>query len=275
MITIATDLDRTLFPNGKQDYDNSMPVFKRIIEDHRITLIYVTGRNQQQIEEGIHKYDPPLPEYAVAEVGTKIHRFHEGAFHIDDGYRNFIERNTRNWDRENIQQLVEELPWLSIQEAHNQNEFKVSFYADNPQDLTDRIEEVEEKVKIVTPDAALTTSVDETRNIGLLDIMPFRANKMEGIEYLRRRLSIPKDQVIYCGDSGNDLVPLTAGYQAVLVGNATEEVRERMSELARVKKVDNKIYTAGGMDGYNGNFVSGIIEGLLHFGLITPEEITR
>lgn len=262
MITIATDLDRTLFPNGKQHYDNTMPKFKEIVEKYSVNLIYVTGRNRGQMLEGIGTYGPPLPRYAVGEVGTKVFTFSDGDFHIDTGYRDWIRDRTENWDRNRIEKELLDIGELRLQEDHNQNEFKISFYFDDPALADDLKRRGEARVQAITGDAALTVSIDETKDLGLIDVMPLRANKMEGIDYLLRTLNIPSEEVVYCGDSGNDLVPLTAGYMAVLVGNATETVREQVKELAKVNQVGDKIYFA------SGNYVSGIIEGLEHFELI-------
>lgn len=66
---LATDLDRTLFPNGSQPADDSMPRLADFIARHDITVVYVTGRNLEQIREGIAEFEPPLPVYAVAEGG--------------------------------------------------------------------------------------------------------------------------------------------------------------------------------------------------------------
>lgn len=269
MILIATDLDRTLFPNGKQEYDNSMPEFKKMVEENDITLIYVTGRNIDQIEEGITAYDPPLPAAAVAEVGTKVYTVIDGAFVLDEGYRDHIDRSTSGWDRQAIVKALDAIPGLRMQEEHNQNEFKISYYADEPPRMKEIERQLEEIVGESTPDAALTTSVDETVGVGLLDIMPRKANKMEGIEYLVRKMGVEKDRIIYCGDSGNDLVPLTAGYKAVVVANATDEVRRRVADTAEKNNVADKIYYARGNTRHNGNYVSGILEGLEHFKVLS------
>jgi hypothetical protein len=276
MITITTDLDRTLFPNGQQEYDDSMSVFKRLVEQYRFGLIYVTGRNIDQAYEGMQSYDPPPPSHLVAEVGTRVYVYEDGRFLLDDGYRNYILEHTRRWDRKEIQNTMEKVDWLRLQEEHNQNEFKVSFYADKPENLIEQEEYLDTLVNDITPDAALTISVDETKNLGLLDVMPVRANKMEGIEYLRRTLNIPEEEIIYCGDSGNDLVPLTAGYRAILVRNATDTVRERLENMAREKRVEDRIYNASGnIHGFNGNYVSGIIEGLCYFNIIPAQDLSR
>ena len=70
---IATDLDRTLLPNGKQPYDGSMGLFKEIVQDKEIVLTYVTGRNLSLVRKAIKKFDAPLPNYIIAQVGTKIY----------------------------------------------------------------------------------------------------------------------------------------------------------------------------------------------------------
>lgn len=268
MLTIATDLDRTLFPNGKQEYDGSMPLFKQILQEKELQLIFVTGRNLNQIQEGIQKHDPPMPSYAIAEVGTKIYACEGENFTEEKGYVDFIKENTRGWDVKAFEAALKAISELRLQEDFNQNEFKLSYYIDQPEKSKTVVENSTQIIQKTCPDSSITYSVDETKGLGLMDILPTRANKMEGIEYLRRKLGIEKDSIIYCGDSGNDITPLTFGYKAILVRNAIDEVRREVQSIAADKGISNQIYLAQGAQKLNGNYVSGIIEGLKHFGVI-------
>ncbi|MFO7870012.1 MAG: HAD-IIB family hydrolase [Kiritimatiellia bacterium] len=273
MTVIATDLDRTLFPNGKQEYDNSMRLFGEIVRKREIPLIYVTGRNRDQILEGMEKYDPPLPLYAVAEVGTKIYDLDGREFTEDKGYIRLIEESTRNWDVEAFKNALASLADLRLQEARNQNEFKLSYYLDHPEKGSDTVEAVKKAIGEICPDFRVIYSVDETRGRGLLDVLPRAASKLEALEYLRGSMKVQKEEIIYCGDSGNDLLPLTAGYRAIVVRNAIPEVKTAVKEAMRSNGMEHLLRVAEGMGELNGYYVSGIIEGLVRFGEI-PEDFT-
>lgn len=266
MIIIATDLDRTLFPNGDQEYDGSMDRFTELVDKSDFHLVYVTGRNERQILEGMERYSAPAPEYAVAEVGTKVYLFSDGSLDEDPGYIDYIESKTGVWD---IEKFKDSLRWteeIRLQEEEHQNRFKLSYYVD-PGQSEKAVEEVHSRLQALSADFNLIYSVDETKNLGLLDVLPTHANKLEGLEYVRQKLGADKEDVVFCGDSGNDIIPLTSGYKAVLVRNAVEEVREQVEEEAKRQGIRDRIYFARGTDDLNGYYVSGVIEGLEHFGI--------
>jgi hypothetical protein len=275
MDIIATDLDRTLFPNGKQPYDDTMPLFRKVIEERGFPLIYVTGRNTNQIQEGIEKYNPPLARYAIAEVGTRVYKvLDDGTMSEDDDYIAFIREHTPNWDIEAFRDVLAEVPSLRMQEAFNQNQFKLSYYVDDLGRAQEAIEAVKERIRNICEHTNIIYSVDETIGQGLLDILPTRANKMEGLEYVRDKLGASRDDVIFCGDSGNDMQPLTFGYRAILVRNAIDEVRAEVAQVAEEKGFPDKVYFPKGTEKLNGHYVSGILEGLLHFGVITEDDLS-
>ena len=68
-------------------------------------------------------------------------------------------------------------------------------------------------------------SVDEQHGLGLVDVLPQKASKLHAIRYLMDQKGYLKSRVVFCGDSGNDLIVLTSDIQAVLVKNASEVVR--------------------------------------------------
>lgn len=273
MDIIATDLDRTLLPNGKQPYDETMPLFGKLVKRYGFPLIYVTGRNARQIRAGIQEYDPPLPRYAVAEVGTRVYEMVDGRFIEDEAYINFIRQHTPDWDISGFRRVLSDLSSLRMQEDFNQNPFKLSYYVDRLEEAKDIVAEVDQRVRGVCEHINIIYSIDETIGQGLLDILPMRANKMEGLENVRKKLAVSQDDVMFCADSGNDIQPLTFGYRAVLVRNAMDEVREKVRGIVQEKGFPEKVYFAKGQGTLNGNYVSGVIEGMLHFGLISEDDI--
>lgn len=273
MFIIATDLDRTLLPNGNQVYDNSMSIFNRIVKNEKLTLIFVTGRYLKQVKDAIIEFHAPLPHYIVAEVGTKIFYLVKDKFMEDDEWNQMISSVTRNWNIDNFKEELSVIKHLRIQEDYYQNQFKLSYYVDNLKISEIIVKEVTKIIKTICKDATIVYSVDEIRNIGLLDIIPKYATKLEALEYLRKKTGFKKEDVIYCGDSGNDILPLTFGYKAILVRNALNEVKGVVRNLCFQKDCTDKLYIAKGYKKLNGHYVSGIIEGLIRLGVVSPKYI--
>ncbi len=269
MIILATDLDGTLFPNGKIPDDGGLVLLKRVVEIKKLSVIYVTGRNIRQIEEGIAEFDPPLPDYCVAEVGTAIYRRNGGQFEFDAPYHQRLASEFPRWDRREIEAISARLPSLRLQEEHCQNEFKVSFYSSSAASVHVQAAALGAALQKESVGFTSVESVDEEHDVGLIDIMPPGVNKMTGLEFLRRKLGMSTEDIIYAGDSGNDLVPLTGGYRSVLVKNASDKVRRLIGEMASHPKKMGRLYFAGGSMQLSGNYAAGILEGMIHHGALT------
>ena len=77
---------------------------------------------------------------------------------------------------------------------------------------------------------------------------------------------ISEDLAVFAGDSGNDMDALTSGLRAILVKNATEDVREEAFEILSKKQMADRLYMArGDFLGMNGNYTAGVLEGLAYF----------
>jgi hypothetical protein len=271
MFYIATDLDRTLLPNGNQPYDNSMRLFTKIVKNEKLGLIFVTGRHLKLIEQAIRKYHTPHPDYAIAEVGTTIYKQEKGKFIEDKEWIKTVASLTKGWDLNAFKEMLSVIKDTRLQEEDKQNQFKLSYYIDNLEKSELIVKDVTRLIKPACPDATIVYSVDETHDIGLLDILPKHATKLTALEYLRKKLKLKRKQVIYCGDSGNDILPLTSRYRSILVRNAIKEVRNTVKNLCLEKDCTDLLYNAQGYKKLNGYYVSGIIEGLIKFGTI-PEK---
>ncbi|MCP3686689.1 MAG: HAD-IIB family hydrolase [bacterium] len=269
MQVIATDLDRTLLPNGKQKPDSSMPIFHKIVKDNK--LIFVTGRNLRQVKNAITKYKTPTPDFIIGEVGTKIYSCKGKVCAEDLGWLKLIGSMTKNWNLPVFKEQLSLIKSLRIQEKDRQNEFKLSYYVDDIKKSHLIIREVTKLIQSICKDATIIYSEDETRELGLLDILPQKATKLAALEYLRKNIGIAKRDVIYCGDSGNDILPLTYGYKSILVRNAIPSVKSTVKQLCIEKGFIHKLYIANGHKKLNGYYFSGIIEGLIKFNLVPAE----
>ena len=260
-LLLACDLDRTVLPNGPEPLaPGAVEAFAKFVQQPFVHLAYVSGRDLGLIQTALADYHIPLPHSAVGDVGTTIYRRVDGQFSIDTGWSNSIAPDWNGLAGPDIHHLIAHLPDLRLQEDSKQNTYKLSYYTPEHIAKDQLINEIQIILQQHKIKAAVIFSIDQIVHTGLLDILPAHATKQHAVDYLRTSLDLSMDQVVYAGDSGNDIEPLTSGYKAILVHNALPSVREEVSAVAATKHVANKIYYA------QGNYVSGILEGLDQFG---------
>ena len=115
-------------------------------------------------------------------------------------------------------------------------------------------------------DASLIWSVDDPKGIGLLDVLPEHATKLHAIEFMVKELGYTLDEVVFAGDSGNDLAVMASPIHSVLVANAADDVRASAIKLAQANGHESALYLANGKHGkMNGNYAAGVLEGVWHF----------
>lgn len=268
---LATDLDRTLIPNGEESYDNSMDIFRGRINKNKLKLIYVTGRSLNLIKKAIKEFDLAVPDYAIGDVGANIFVFNRTLENIekDKGWHDYLKKNTPGWDvkkfREEIQK--KKIKGVELQEESKQAKYKLSYYIElkNKESVLKKIRETIEKI---CSDAEIVFSEDYPDKRGLLDILPKSATKKGALDYLIKKMKFNKSEVLFCGDSGNDYSLLASEYKAVIVRNASKEIKDKVQKTRKEKGTLNDLYIAVNQEkqGLNGNYVSGIIQGLEYFG---------
>ncbi|MGD2117396.1 MAG: HAD-IIB family hydrolase [Chromatiales bacterium] len=266
MKILATDLDRTLLPNGHWPADEqAIPMFNELTASHDVLVVYVTGRNLDLTEQAIEQFGVRHPDVLVGDVGTTIRRFDNGQWHDDAGWAELIRERSPAWDNQAVRAAVAGIAGLTEQAPEHLNAFKQSYDVDH----TNResiLAQVDERVKGHF-DEVIIYSYDSQADKGLLDFLPNSATKLTGLEYVAEQAGVDKDSVVFCGDSGNDIFPLTAGFNGVLVRNADEQLVENVQQ-ARQDKPQLKLYFAkGDFKGLNGHYTSGVIEGAYHYGL--------
>ena len=112
MQILATDLDRTLLPNGSWPADpGAIELFNDLTQRHTVLLVYVTGRNLDLTEQAIAEFGIRYPDVLIGDVGTSIRRYsaegwvpvdgstlltgHEGVYAIGDVIAGPMGRNAR------------------------------------------------------------------------------------------------------------------------------------------------------------------------------------
>jgi sucrose-6F-phosphate phosphohydrolase len=264
---LCTDLDRTLLPNGSAPESvNARRLFKSFTARNDVILAYVTGRHLELLEEAVESYQVPFPDYAITDVGSKIHFHRNESWILQKDWINKIAEDWRGKTAFDLIPLFEDLEELTLQEPERQSDYKLSYFL--ARSLTEErlFSELESRLADEGIRANLTRSVDEVEGIGLLDILPRSAGKLGAIDFLRKSKGFAISETLFCGDSGNDLSVLTSPIPSVLVANASQEVRDQATEILRNKSYRDTLYLArGGLLGMNGNYSAGIIEGIVHY----------
>lgn len=267
MIFLCSDLDRTILPNGSQEESSqARSVLWKLAERPEVTLVYVTGRNQSLIIDAINEYDIPVPEYAIGDVGTTLYRITNGKWKMVKTWLQHIGKDWRGMTGKDLVRLLEGLDELRLQEPEKQNRYKLSYYADAKVEYRSLVEKIRKRLSRKGVATSIIWSVDETEKTGLIDILPQNANKLYAIKFLLKSQGFSEEYAVFAGDSGNDLDVLTSGLRAILVKNASEEVRKDALEILSHKQMLGRLYLArGNFFGMNGNYTAGVLEGLTHF----------
>ena len=266
MRILATDLDRTLLPNGSwQPDEGAITLFNELTEQHDVLVVYVTGRNLALTEEAIAKYGVRSPDILCGDVGTSIRKREADRWIFDDGWVNHVRKASPRWSADAIREAVADVEGMREQESEHLNQFKQSYYVDHER-KEQVLQAVDERVK-GRFDEVIIYSFDSEDGKGLLDLLPASATKQTALEFVAAAHGVAKSDTVFCGDSGNDIFPLTAGFAGVLVRNADDQlvagVRKAMDDDPALR-----VYFAkGGFLDLNGYYTSGVIEGAYHYGL--------
>jgi sucrose-6F-phosphate phosphohydrolase len=261
---LATDLDRTLLPNGSWEADNgAIELFNELTEKEDITVVYVTGRNLELTENAIKEYGVRYPNILCSDVGSLIRRYENGNWKLDKGWIEHVKNKSPRWNELAIRDTVKGIEGIREQEPEHQNQFKQSYYVEH--DKKDQI--LNKIVDLIKGkyDEVIVYSFDSQDGKGLIDFLPDSATKQTSLEYIAEEMGVEKSEVVFCGDSGNDIFPLTAGFSGVLVKNADDQLVKKVLN-AMEENSELKVYFAkGDFQGLNGNYTSGVIEGAYHY----------
>lgn len=262
-ILLATDLDRTLLPNG--DHPESPLArsrFRQFVTRPEVKLVYVTGRHRELVIAAMAEYDLPQPHFVIADVGTSLYEIRGSDWFLAEDWHQALVSDWGACTHAQLAAALAGLNGLRLQEAAKQRALKLSYYTDRLSDPTELLAQVRERLAATGANTHMIWSIDETTDTGLLDVIPAGAGKLPALEYLRKHLGIALDHTVFAGDSGNDMDVLVSDIPSVLVANADEAVRAEA-----VKRCDSRtLYLArGGLAGMNGHYSAGILEGVIHF----------
>ena len=266
-LLLCTDMDRTVIPNGVQpESAEARSHLAHLCDDPRVTLVYVTGRHRQLVEKAIQIYKLPTPNYVITDVGTRIYQIDKGEWLPFTAWEDEIQQEWGQWNHLQLRELLRDLNDLQLQETSKQNTHKLSYYISLYVARESLFATVQQRLIERGVEASLTYSVDEPRGVGLLDILPKSATKLHAIEFLREHLGRSLSDVVFAGDSGNDLPVMASKIPSVLVANAADEIKQSALQQAQALGNQQALYLAqSGWNGMNGNYSAGLLEGVCHF----------
>lgn len=266
-LLLCTDMDRTIIPNGMQlEHERAREIFRQLCSQPELELAYVTGRHLGLLEEALKEYELPEPDYALTDVGTSIYKNVSAGWSNMQGWQDQIAKDWRGKSHAELQEALSIFDELQLQESSKQGPFKLSYYCPLSMDLEAVTVAVGETLARRGVDAAVIPSIDEPEAVGLLDILPLRATKLHAILHLQNYLGYKKSDVVFAGDSGNDLSVLTSNVLSILVANASEEVRMQARRSVHDEGRERSLFCAKN-NGFElgGNYAAGVVQGVLHY----------
>ena len=262
-LLLCTDLDRTLIPNGAApESPQARAYFRQFVAQPQVTLAYVTGRHLALIDEAILEYQLPRPQFAIADVGSSIYTWQNSQWHR---WQSWDDHLATDWPKQGaiaIHHYLENHPALQLQESARQSHYKLSYYVDLQADHQQLLIEIKTLLKQHHFTAHLIWSIDEEKQVGLVDILPSQANKYQAISFLMAAQNFSLTQTIFAGDSGNDEAVLSSPIPAVLVANAPQALKQKLQKTCNQASL---YFAQGKFSDMNGNYSAGILEGIFHF----------
>lgn len=262
---LASDLDGTLVPNGHRFDEKSVDRFATARKNNpKTALAYVTGRHLALAQKGVRTWGLPKPDFFITDVGTQIWRKKGKTWRLDPHWKKRLASTWHDLPRSKLVFLLkachDACKGMVPQEPSKQSPFKQSYYTD-PSDphIAAHVKHVLHAAGI---HATVVFSVDEKQKRGLLDVLPKNAEKDAALDFLRKSMGLRKTDVLYAGDSGNDLSALTHGFHAVVVANAPPSFKREVLRVAEHKKSGARILIA------SKNYADGVLQGARRFGVM-------
>lgn len=266
---LCTDLDRTLLPNGQAPEE---PLARRrfalVAQNPEVAIAYVTGRDLGLVESAISEFQIPIPNFIIGDVGASIYHARPTGWEPDSDWHQAI---ASDWQGKSWQTLLPHLnAFNDLRIQDNQGithcPHKLSFYTKSKERPEALLEGVQNLLNDVGFTSRIIWSYDEILECGLLDVLPASVSKYHAIEFIREKMAISRERCFFSGDSGNDLEVLESDIPSVLVANGTSDVRHLAIKNSRLMGNDEKLHLAQFIDDQNnGNYASGILQGLEHF----------
>ncbi len=208
---VVSDVDGTLLGD-----EGGTRRFGEFIALHRasLKLVYASGRFFDSLIKSIHEHQLPAPDAMICGVGSEIRDYPSGE--IDGQWQQHV---LQVFCADDVRKALRSFPGLVDQPQECQSPGKVSYFLHNAgatqlDALRDTL-----KFKGIHSDIVYSSGRD-------LDVMPQGVNKGSAAIHLAKRWEISHNNIVVCGDSGNDLPMFQLGVHGVIVANAQAELAD-------------------------------------------------
>jgi len=261
---LASDMDGTVIPMEKTpEREREVQEFREAVEEAAdVTLAYVTGRDLHLALKGIGQYQLPQPDILVCDVGTSVYHSTPAGFELDREYVQLMDEARGGLDVREIRHELNRVAQLHIQPEDRQTESKLSYHLSPEADHAKVLGSVKEVLDGLGDQIQAVYSVGAPHGTGLLDLLPAGVAKDYAIRYLHDQTGVHSDDLVFAGDSGNDLAAMLIGFKVVVVGNATSCMKEELTERGGELEILDRLYFAKAL------FAAGVLEGCRYFGLL-------
>ncbi len=236
---IITDLDNTLGGD-----DEALQEFAELLQGNARNVGFgiATGHRLDDVVRWIDEHALPRPDVIVAAVGTEL--YYGKQLSLDKAWHSQL---SAHWKPVEVRKVLDQLPGLTLQDEHEQTEFKISYRLD-PTKAPPL-----QRLRRVLREQGLRVNVVLSLGI-FLDVIPLRGGSDMSIRHLIYRWGFSPEQLLVAGDSGNDEGMLKGRTLGVVVGNHGKEL-DKLRKLPR-------IYFA------EGKHARGILEGIEYYNFL-------
>lgn len=261
---LATDLDGTFIPlPDNTDNRDALSTFHQARAQRQMDLVYATGRHLESTLAAMKEHHLPEPDWIVCDVGTSIHHRQNGAYLPFPPYEIFLTERTYGIDRAAVESVLHPIDGLVLQSPERQQRFKISYVA-AARDVESLATLASQNLASAGLPYACLTSLNPFHPEGLVDVLPLGTSKASALIWLATHADFSPDDVVFAGDSGNDLAALTCGFRAIVVANAAAELAERVANALAARGLTPRLFRA------SLPATSGVLQGCRHFQLLPP-----
>lgn len=264
---LAADLDGTLIPlEGNEANRAALARIAESVATRQITLVYVTGRHVASVRRAITEHALPRPHWIICDVGSTMYEQRsDGTFAEEGAYRERLESICSARLLIELRDEFLEISALQLQEEEKQGRFKLSYYIARSE-LRAAVTQIEERLEHIGAPCSLISSIDPFTGDGLIDVLPRDISKAYALQWWSEHHSFERTEIVFAGDSGNDLAALVAGYRTILVGNADPDLARQVAEEHHRQRWTDRLFLAADVA------TSGVLSGCQQFGLFPPPE---
>ncbi|UCG32420.1 MAG: HAD-IIB family hydrolase [Phycisphaerales bacterium] len=210
---LATDLDGTFIGD-----DEAMVSVWDALRAKGVLIAFSTGRHLRSIQDFYEeKRLTRRADVCICMVGTDIYFRQDGGYGLDRQWHEII---GADWDKAQVEEILGSIPEARMQDQEWQSPFKSSYYLE--ENVERRLAEIHERLEAADLRAKVVYSAGQ-----FLDLLPIRSGKGEAVRYVAGKKDVAAENVVTCGDTGNDLDMMREelGFRAIAVGNSAPELK--------------------------------------------------